>query len=150
MSQHRHNGTLKCLLIPGIDTERHEAHMTHTGVGYEPFDVILRKRYLSAIQDTHCRQRHSDRSKGHRSLGKQRHCKPDQTVCSRLQEHTSQYDTARGGRLTVRIRQPGMERHAGQLGRKGNKEAQHHPHAHLTGKADIQQVMIVKAQRTKL
>ncbi len=44
MSQHRHDGSVKRVLIPGKDSQQHEAQMGNAAVGDEPFEVGLRER----------------------------------------------------------------------------------------------------------
>ena len=125
MRKHLHHRSLHGELRPGIHTDQHKTHVTDGAVGHQAFKVRLRKSEQRAVKNAGGAEHHCQLGNLHGGFRKERHRKADQAVSAGFKQNTGQQNTGRGGRLGVRVRQPGVKREARQLHHKGQEESPH-------------------------
>src|SRR5690242_10420348 len=145
VSNHDDQHSLERDGIPGKDADQGEPQMADAGVGHQPLQVRLSIGKNSAVDDSNHSQQHGNRSELVRRAGEERHHKTQHSICTRFQQESSQDHAACRGRLSVGVRQPGMEWKHRQLDGEGNKETQHQQHGRVRRQRGAQQILIFKA-----
>ena len=125
--QHLVNRALHPLRVEREDAEHHEAQMADRRVGDQPLQVRLHHRDQRAVDDSDHRQRQEQRRRLDRDLRKERDRETQEAVGPHLQHHAGQDHRARGGRLGMRVGQPGVHRPHRNLDREGERESGEQP-----------------------
>ena len=125
VSHHLHYRTLQCQLVPRVNAENDETHMTHTAIGHQSLEVSLGESQNCAIDDTRYPQHHGGQREIHCRFGEQRYSKSNQAISTGLKQNACQNNTASSGRLGVRIGQPGVKWKGRQFDHKRYKETEH-------------------------
>ena len=99
----------KPVAIQHEDAEGGEAHVRHAGVGHQFLEVGLSQSGEPAVNYRHQRQAEHDRHEHLRGVRCDRQTKPQEPVSAHLEQHAGQQNTAGGGGLDMRRRQPGMQ-----------------------------------------
>ena len=130
MRQHLEDAALQPLHGEGEHADGDEAHMGDGGIGDELLHVLLRERHERGVDDGDHRQREDQR----RELGggerEHRDGEAQEAVAAHLQEDAGKDHGARGRRLDMGVRQPGMHRPHGQLHGEGGEEGKPQPGLH--------------------
>jgi len=87
------------------------------------FHIRLHHRDQRAVDDTDKRQNHDPGCIVARLLRKEADIEAQQSIRAHLQQHAGEQHRSGGGRLHVRVRQPGVKREKGDLDRKRDEEA---------------------------
>ena len=120
--------------VEGENAKQDKTHVGDRTVCDQPLEVRLAVGHETAVKNAQRTEEHGPDGKVGRGLREQRHHEANQTVRAGLQQDAGEYDAAGGGRLGVRVRQPGVERHARQLDDEGDKEPEHHVERHIAAK----------------
>ena len=103
---------------------RDDAHVRHRRVGDQLLHIDLHERNQRGVDDGHDRKREHERREIGRRVRQHRQREAQEAVAAQLQQHARQQHRARGWRLDMRVRQPGMERPHRQLHRKRREEGE--------------------------
>ncbi len=95
--------------VEGIDADEDEAQVADARIGDEPLHVALAQGHYAAPQDAGDAQPHRDRREAPRGFGEERDGEAEHPVAAGLEEEAREEDRARGGRLGMRVGQPGVE-----------------------------------------
>ena len=109
------------------DPDQDEPHVADARVGDEPLQIGLAEGEDGAVDHPDDAQRDGDWSKAGGGLAEQRQHETEQTVGAGLQQQAREDDAARRRRFGVRVGQPRVHRHDGQLHGERAEEAQHQP-----------------------
>src|SRR5579883_907599 len=128
VGEHLINRALHGNRMEGEDAEDDESQVADGGVGDEFFQVRLHKRDERAIDDADDGQNGDPGGRAIRSLGEEREAEAHHAVGAHFQEHAGQNDGAGGGRLDVRVREPGMQREERHLDGEGQEKGEEEEH----------------------
>ncbi len=142
---HRDQCALQGQLGTGVDADQHEAHVRDRGVRDQALDVVLGEGHERAVDDADAAQPHRHRREAGRGLREQRQAEAHQAVGGGLEQDSGEVHRARGRRLRMRVRQPGVERHHRQLDHERHEEAQHQQPLDLHGHRRLQQHLVIEA-----
>ncbi len=104
------------------EPEEHKTHMADARIRDEALHVVLGKREERAVEYPGNAERHEGHGRGGRLRREEGDRKTEQPVGPCLEQQAGKDDAARGRGLGVRVRQPGVERHGGELHEKGGEE----------------------------
>ena len=124
VTQHLINSPVETHLREREDTEDDETEMAYRGVGDQLLHIRLYQRDQRAVEDADDCQHHDPAGVFARGIWEERQTEADQSVGAHFQHDGCQHDGARGGRLDVRIGQPGVQREKRDLDGEGYEEGQ--------------------------
>ncbi|EAU45583.1 hypothetical protein R2601_21857 [Salipiger bermudensis HTCC2601] len=142
VADHLEDGTVDALLVGGKDAHGHVAHVSDRRIGDELLHVLLHQRDERGVDDGD--GRHPEHQRCH-DLGahrEHRQREAQEAVAAHLQQDRRQHDRARGGRLHVRIRQPGVHRPHRHLHREAGEEGEPKHGLQATDDVDTQHLEI--------
>ena len=102
--------------------EHHEAEVRHRRVGDQLLGVVLHVGHERAVDDADHRQDAMTGAAASRGQREHRHGEAQEAVGAELQQHAGQDHRAAGGRLDVRVGQPGVQREERHLDGEGQRE----------------------------
>lgn len=108
------------------DGEDDVAHVVHRRVGDHPLEVGLGQGDECSVEDRDDTDDDDHGGVTAPGVGQHRHGDAQEAVGAHLQQHPGQDGGARGGRLGVREREPGVERHGRCLDRQPDADRQQH------------------------
>ena len=115
--------------VHGEDAERAEAQVADRGIRDQLLPVRLHQADQRSVDDADDGEDGQDLDDRlvHRRFGQQRQGEAQEAVGPHLQEHGGQDHGARGGRLHVRVGQPGMEGEHRDLDGEADEEGPEDP-----------------------
>jgi hypothetical protein len=124
------------------DSQRAEAQVAHRGVGHQLLPILLHQAHQRAVDDADDRKNRQNLHDGlvRRGLGQQREREAQEAVRPHLQQHAGQNDGAGGGRLHVRVGQPGVEREHGHFDGEAQEEGPEDPLLHAERQVELHQI----------
>ncbi len=124
--------------------EEHKTHVADARIRDEALHVVLRKGKEGAVE-------HPDNAEHHEGHGQrlclcreERDCETEQPVGACLEQEAGEDDAARGRGLRVRVRQPGVERHGGELHQEGGEEPEQQEERDRGSDVRMEQGLIVE------
>ena len=112
----------------GEDAHGDEAHMRHRRIGDQLLDVFLHQGHQRGVDDRDHRQRENQPREIMRRQREHRQREAQEAVAAHLQQDRRQDHRARGRRLDMGVRQPGMNRPHRHLHGERRKECKPRPH----------------------
>ncbi len=111
------------------DAQRAEAQVAYRGVSDQLLPILLHQADQRAVDDADDRKHGQNLHDGlvDRGFRQQRQGEAQESVSPHLQQHAGQNHRARGRRLHVRIRQPGVEREHRHLDGEAEEEGPEDP-----------------------
>ena len=107
---------------------RTKSEVAHARIGYQALHVALAEGHYPAPEDTGDSEPHRDRREGPGGFGEERDGEAEHPVAAGLEEEARQQDRAGGGRLGMRVGQPGVEAEGRELYGEAGEEAEHEEH----------------------
>src|SRR6266478_3973932 len=136
MGEHLEDGALHGNVLEGEDAEHHEAQVADAGIRDEFLEIGLNESNKRAVDDADDGERGDNRRGAVRGIGEERQAEANHAVGAHFQEHAGQDDGAGGGRLDVRVGQPGVEREQRNLDGEGHEEGEEEIHLLERGQAN--------------
>ena len=111
------------------DPDHHEPHVRHRGVGDQLLGVGLDRRHPRRVDDPRHAddEHHRDDRRVLRRAREEGQQEPEEAVGPHLEQQRGQDHRARGGRLHMRVRQPGVQGEDRHLDPEGEREGREEP-----------------------
>jgi hypothetical protein len=127
-------------MFRACEAEHDESQVAHRRICDQLLHVRLHHRDERAVDDADHGEQAEPGGEVERRRGEQREREPQQAVGPHLQQHAGEDHGSRGGRLDVRVRQPGVEGEERHLDRKRDSEGEEHPPFRLPSELDAVEI----------
>jgi hypothetical protein len=131
-----------CKIEPALPAGRAETQVAHRRIGHQLLPILLHQRRQRAVHNADNRKDRDDQDDcgvlG--GVGQQRNGEAQKPVGPHLQQDAGQDDGAGGGRLGVRVGQPGVERKHRHLDGEAHEKGPENPPLRARGEIGAHQV----------
>ena len=136
VSQHLEDGAVHAGAGEAVDAQHHEAEVADRGVGDQLLHVGLDEGDQRSVDDADDGQGDDPGRVAVGFGGEESDVEAQQAVGAHLEQDSGEQHRARGGRLDVGIRQPGVEGEDRNLDGEGQEESEEEPEAGVAGHGD--------------